>query len=208
MFGGLKRLLGLSISVRPAVSHDDLLRVIAWFSSGDTGNSSETLADHLTGAIAIKTAERYSNGKGRLERRHASYPHDNADLGRCIRFLRFMGWEHRAKEMRGVSPEWTALAKHWDELVKLYDLAEKMPAELRYSGPVYPSRSRRTSDEQWAKRMKHYRAKKAEYEKLPHCVLYNRMEAILEPAELKSRAAYKRRQERKEKTAVKKRKAA
>jgi hypothetical protein len=205
MFNGLKRLLGLSIAVCPAVSHDDLLKVIAWFNSNDTGMSSRTLAAHLAGASLVLSPTR---GGEDTRIQPPSYPYDNGDLGRCIRFLRFMGWEDRIKEMRGVSPEWTALAKHWDELVKLYDLAEKMPAELRYSGPVYPSRSRRTSDEQWAKRMKHYRAKKAEYEKLPHCVLYNRMKAILEPAELKSRAAYKRRQERKEKTAVKKRKAA
>jgi hypothetical protein len=92
---------------RRRVSRRDLLKVIDWFGCGDTGMSSKALAIYLSG---VERATGYW-----------SYPHDGGDLGRCIRFLRHMGWEHRIGEMATASKPWAVLAANWRELTRLYD---------------------------------------------------------------------------------------
>lgn len=76
------------------------LRAAKWASSGDTGASSKALCRHMLGEL--------SDG---------SYPHDPADLGRCLRLLAVIPeWTGRMDEMRAVSPYWKALAERWGEL--------------------------------------------------------------------------------------------
>lgn len=76
-----------------------------WLEGPDTGMSSRTL-----GAVL--------SGQGAFDK---SYPLDPADFGRCHRLLQAIpGWRQRVGEMKGVTPEWTALAAHWDELEALY----------------------------------------------------------------------------------------
>ena len=76
-------------------------KVLDWMAAGDTGISSETMAAHLTGR----------------RRSWPSYPHDPADLGRCLRLLEAVP-ELRARlpQMATLSPEWAALVARWDEV--------------------------------------------------------------------------------------------
>jgi hypothetical protein len=86
----------------------DLVDVIRWFSDGDTGMSSKAIATHMTTGDC-----------------DGSYPHDPADLGRCLRLLeRFPDWKPRIGEMARYGSVWRAYAEHWDEL------AASMAAEV------------------------------------------------------------------------------
>ena len=79
-------------------------RALEWAMSRDTGRSSEAIAAHMLGC-----------------RGETSYPHDNDDLGRCIRLLdKIPEWRPRLGEMASVSPMWKALAENWAELEALY----------------------------------------------------------------------------------------
>lgn len=86
----------------------DLRRVIAWFVSGDTGASSETIAAHMCGVEP--------NGA------YFCAPSDPSDLGRCLRLLElFPEWKARMPEMVEYGPEWSALVSCWDKLASLMD---------------------------------------------------------------------------------------
>lgn len=78
----------------------DLRRVIHWFASKDTGMSSEAIASHM----AIGECD-------------GSYPHDPADLGRCLRLLKlFPEWEARIGEMSAYGKVWAAYAARWQDM--------------------------------------------------------------------------------------------
>lgn len=75
-------------------------RVIEWMGGDDTGLSSKAIAMHMTGAK--------SNG---------SYPHDPADLGRCLRLLeKFPEWKPRIKEMAKYGGVWKRYSDRWEEM--------------------------------------------------------------------------------------------
>lgn len=97
----------------------ELRRVVAWFGSGGTGMSSESMAIHLSRASNIAVPGR--GGEGELRAVGLSTPSDSADLGRCIRFLRFMGWEHRYGEMLTASKAWARMVEYWPNIVEAYD---------------------------------------------------------------------------------------
>lgn len=80
----------------------DPKEVIKWFGGKDTGLSSEAIAMHMVTGDC--------NG---------SYPHDPADLGRCLRLLRlFPEWKERIPEMAKYGPVWVEYAKNWADMEK------------------------------------------------------------------------------------------
>lgn len=84
-----------------------------WLRSHDTGMSSKTMFSAITG---IPTGER-------------EHPHDIADVGRCVRMLRFLP-ELRSK-IHMVSdkyPEWIPFIDCWKELERGYDECMKFEA--------------------------------------------------------------------------------
>jgi hypothetical protein len=83
-----------------------------WPDCGDTGNSSEAIWAHMTGA----------------SRRTSDYPLDPSDFGRCHRLLHApwaVGWRARLGEMARYGAVWKALVTCWDELEALY--VEELP---------------------------------------------------------------------------------
>ncbi len=77
-------------------------RALEWFASDDTGMSSETIAKHMLGL--------------ECDGWH-SYPHDPADLGRCLRLLeRIPEWKGRMPEMGEHSAVWARLVARWQEM--------------------------------------------------------------------------------------------
>ena len=75
---------------------------VQWVSAGDSGQSSMRIWAHMTGT------ERDS---------FRDWPHDPADLGRCLRLLANVPeWRVRIGEMAAYGPQWGALAARWDEL--------------------------------------------------------------------------------------------
>lgn len=82
-------------------------RAALWALGDDTGSSSKAIARHMLG--------------GDDSGRHASYPSDGNDLGRCIRLLdAFPEWRARMPEMAEKSPAWAGLVAAWDELEAMY----------------------------------------------------------------------------------------
>lgn len=82
-------------------------RALEWFASGDTGTSSQTIANHMLG---LKHAGPFG----------VSEPSDGGDLGRCLRLLaKIPEWEPRIVEMAALSHTWAALVPHWAELKAL-----------------------------------------------------------------------------------------
>ena len=76
---------------------------VTWIISRDTGISSETIWAHMVG---VEPRDRSYN-----------YPHDPADLGRCLRLLqRIPEWRPRIGEMSARGPVWAALVARWDDL--------------------------------------------------------------------------------------------
>lgn len=164
MFKRLKRrLLG--------PSRAELTQFGKWLSTGRTGMSSEALAIYLLTGHAG----------------NPSYPHDNSDLGRCIKMLRYMGWETRICEATAMSPEWAALSAQWPELVRLYDaqIAEEQAA----GGYIMRPRYLRANAS--AKAKAEYAEQMAAYEAAASSALYALMKSILNPIELKVRAEWK-----------------
>lgn len=76
----------------------------------------------------------------------AEYPHDPADLGRCVRLLDcFPTWRSRMFEMAEYGAAWAALATHWSELEALY--AEETGGKGdRWSAPRCYARMRELID--------------------------------------------------------------
>lgn len=137
----------------------DLRRVILWMTTRDTGTSSMAMALFLA--------------TGECTRDCMAYPHDGGDLGRCIRFLRHMGWERRAPEMTAASPQWAALIAEWPLLVSLYDEAEN---EEEIYVPVIRSNA---SAERRAERD----AARARRDASASYRLYDEMRRLLDPVE-------------------------
>lgn len=78
-------------------------RAVAWLASGDTGMSSVAICKHMV-----------------LGHCRGHYPHDPADLGRCLRLLAiFPEWSPRIGEMAKYSKRWAGLARRWAELSEL-----------------------------------------------------------------------------------------
>lgn len=89
-----------------------LRKIAAWLAGHDTGNSSRFLAQLALG--------------NRLPEIH--YPHDPADLGRCLRFLKVLDPEQQKSVLRMAkhrSEHWEKLVERWDEAVALYEEEEQ-----------------------------------------------------------------------------------
>lgn len=57
------------------------------------------------------------------------HPHDVDDFQRCRKLLMMMPeWRNSIHKMKDVSPIWSKLADHWDELDALYDQIEEAGA--------------------------------------------------------------------------------
>lgn len=77
-----------------------------WMVGPDTGRSSLVICQKLSGHMTLTPA---------------SVPYDDADFGRCHRLLHAIpGWRARIGEMKGVSPQWKALAENWDALEAMF----------------------------------------------------------------------------------------
>lgn len=77
-----------------------------WLRGGDTGISSMTILEVMTGIPASSH----------------SVPWDPGDFGRCRRLLaRFPAFRARLPEVAVRFPEWTALVEAWDELDALWE---------------------------------------------------------------------------------------
>jgi hypothetical protein len=87
-----------------------LIRASGWLAGEDTGASSQAIAAHMLGLP--------SDG---------AYPHDPADLGRCLRLLRLVPeWETRIQEMARYGKAWELLLAQWSFL------AGSMAAEVGF----------------------------------------------------------------------------
>lgn len=66
-----------------------------------------------------------------------AYPHDPADLGRCIRLLReHPEWSSRIEEMAAHNRVWKAYVSRWNELVDSYENEElHRGARMGWSAP-------------------------------------------------------------------------
>lgn len=87
-----------------------------WFSSGERGISSNTIAVLCTVADG-----------GPIWLEHMGHPLDPADFRRCERLLRAVPTLRPMMEthVKPTSPEWAALVDHWDEIIAL--LEEEIP---------------------------------------------------------------------------------
>jgi len=75
-------------------------KIYRWMAGGDVGLSSKAIAMHMSAG--------WCDG---------SYPHDPADLGRCLRLLNlFPEWKPRIKEMARYGDVWERYVTHWDEM--------------------------------------------------------------------------------------------
>jgi hypothetical protein len=93
-------------------------QVREWRASRDTGLSSETM---LSAAL----------GDPRPHSNHGTtdYPHDPADLGRCIRLIARIPWVVDGfPALRKASRVWAAYIDRWDEMLALY--AEEFPTGM------------------------------------------------------------------------------
>lgn len=80
----------------------------AWLQSCDTGISSLTIAEVLSGRTGLAGGRR-------------GIPYDPGDLGRCIRLLeKVPWWRERLPEVAEQHPRWAPFVEHWDELKALY----------------------------------------------------------------------------------------
>lgn len=83
-----------------------------WLAVGDQGLSSCSIFWKLTGAKPD-----YLNGESEF-----CHPYDTSDLRRCRLLMEDVPeFKGRIREMAGCSPEWAALAEHWDDLCATMD---------------------------------------------------------------------------------------
>jgi hypothetical protein len=79
---------------------------IQWYRGGDTGVSSETIFEVMTGVP--------------VQRR--GIPWDPADFGRCYRLLQvFPGWRARLQEVATLHAEWQPFVDNWAKMEELYE---------------------------------------------------------------------------------------
>lgn len=82
--------------------------LLEWFSGGDTGLSSEALANEFAGLPHDKDFG-------------INYPRDGSDLGRCVRLIdRIPPVRDAVEKLAARNKYWAALAPEWDRLVTLY----------------------------------------------------------------------------------------
>lgn len=85
-------------------------RLEAWLDGPDTGISSLTIAEILSGRPGLV---RSSFGR--------STPKDPADFWRCLNLLKAMPeWRERLPEVAAAEPSWAALVERWGEVEALY----------------------------------------------------------------------------------------
>lgn len=77
-------------------------RTAQWLAEGEVGASSRAMALYIAFDVKAK---------------HSSPPYDPADFDRCLRYLEMVP-EARPHiyRMADLSPQWAAIAKHWDEI--------------------------------------------------------------------------------------------
>ena len=81
-------------------------KYLEWYRSYQTGISSETIFEVMTG-IPV--------------RRH-DMPYDPSDFSRCYELLeRFPEWKPRLHEVSARFPRWKGLIDNWDKLTELYE---------------------------------------------------------------------------------------
>lgn len=77
-------------------------KILNWLATGQTGESSKTIAFRMLGGTHYK---------------HESHPYDPDDFNRCFKLLVVVPEiRPRLREMAAVSPSWSALVDHWDEI--------------------------------------------------------------------------------------------
>ena len=94
--------------------HED--RLARWFIHGKRGISSTTIVEVMEGYP-----------RGALSHRQSwTNPHDPADFYRCLLLLDVIPeYKERLSEMKSVSPEWSVLVDHWEELREM--LSKEFP---------------------------------------------------------------------------------
>ncbi len=96
-----------------AASLDD--SAIQWLATGEQGLSSSAIF------WTVNAHLKFPDGK---DPKHAAYPHDPSDFGRCRKLLEQVPsvWERFAPVMGTVAgPVWTALVEHWGDLCATMD---------------------------------------------------------------------------------------
>ena len=83
-------------------------RVLLWMACGDTGCSSETLVQRLSGIVNPKNTD-------------PNHPYDRADFGRCVRALEALPeLRTRLHDAEDLSSTWALIIQKWDHLETLY----------------------------------------------------------------------------------------
>jgi hypothetical protein len=99
---------------RATVAPVTVERLVKWVLSGDTGISSKAIVGVMEGVAPSDSF-------------HGCHPSDGGDFGRCYRLLEAIPeYKTRMAEMKCVSPEWSVLVDHWEELTELYRQDGKM----------------------------------------------------------------------------------
>ena len=98
------------MSEQRTVSIDWDTRALEWYRGTDTGISSETIFQVMTG-IPVRS--------------HCT-PSDSGDFGRCYRLLDKMPhWRQRLGEVVVMFPDWKPLVDNWDTLESMYRKKDK-----------------------------------------------------------------------------------
>lgn len=124
----------------PVGAASTMERAVAWLRGGDTGSSSETILEVMTG-IPVKKHD---------------IPYDPADFGRCYRLLKqFPEWKPQLRKVAERFPIWTPFVDNWTTMEKIYERDEptNSSAEL-YDMMVMLRGYRPDTVEQLNKRMK------------------------------------------------------
>jgi hypothetical protein len=84
-------------------------KVLDWLINGETGVSSKTMAEVMTGRPCLKGW-------------HRDHPYDPDDFSRCYKLLKMIP-ELKAllPKMRSVSEAWSNLVDNWDKLTEMYE---------------------------------------------------------------------------------------
>lgn len=103
MISGIHLATALSVMLHmneDEMNNEEMVKILKWIGGGDAGLSSQAIALHMA--------------TGECD---GSYPHDPADLGRCLRMLAiFPSLKSRIKEMGKYGDVWKAYSERWDEL--------------------------------------------------------------------------------------------
>jgi hypothetical protein len=109
---------------------------IKWLSEGEFGLSAYAIFHKMTGQTAP-----------RAPRATAEYPHDAADLRRCLLLLEAVPeFKERFSAMREVSPTWARLVDAWDELTTQFTIEAPLWKKGRSTAPLTCSMMRRIVD--------------------------------------------------------------